>query len=53
MPDEQRDYDRNTVRNLPHFLAQAGLQVVRLEQPVAVLERDELAWLGPPSHLVG
>jgi voltage-gated potassium channel Kch len=53
MPDEQRDYDRNTVRNLPHFLAQAGLQVVRLERPVAVPERDELASLGPPSHLVG
>jgi hypothetical protein len=29
MPEEQRDYDRNTVRNLPRFLAQAGLRIVR------------------------
>jgi voltage-gated potassium channel Kch len=28
MPEEQRDYDRNTVRNLPRFLAQAGLRIV-------------------------
>ena len=30
MPEAQRDYDRNTVRNLPRFLAQAGLRIVRL-----------------------
>jgi hypothetical protein len=46
MPDEQREYDRNTVRNLPRFLAQAGLQVVRLETRVAVLRDDEAAALG-------
>ena len=28
MPEEQRDYDRNTVHNLPRFLAQAGLRIV-------------------------
>jgi hypothetical protein len=31
MPEDQRDYDRNTVRHLPRFLAQAGLGVVRLD----------------------
>lgn len=31
MPEEQRDYDRNTVRNLPQFLAHAGLQIVRAD----------------------
>jgi voltage-gated potassium channel Kch len=31
MPEEQRDYDRNTVRNLPRFLAQAGLRIVRVD----------------------
>jgi voltage-gated potassium channel Kch len=48
MPDAQRDYDRNTVRNLPRFLAQAGLQLVRLEQPVSVLSGLDYATLG--SH---
>jgi voltage-gated potassium channel Kch len=31
MPEEQRDYDRNTVRNLPRYLAQAGLRIVRVD----------------------
>lgn len=46
MPDEQRDYDRNTVRNLPRFLARAGLQVVRLESRPAMLRDDEFAAFG-------
>jgi hypothetical protein len=29
LPEDQRDYDRNTVRNLPRVLAQAGLRIVR------------------------
>jgi hypothetical protein len=48
MPDEQRDYDRNTVRNLPRFLAQAGLRLVRLGEPVSVLSGLDYATLG--SH---
>jgi voltage-gated potassium channel Kch len=31
MPEEQKDYDRNTVRNLPRFLTKAGLRIVRLD----------------------
>jgi hypothetical protein len=46
IPDEQREYDRNTVRNLPRFLVQAGLQVVRLETRDAVPTEGELAALG-------
>jgi hypothetical protein len=42
MPDEQREYDRNTVRYLPSFIAQAGLQVVRRENGFAVVRDDEL-----------
>ena len=30
IPEDQRDYDRNTVRNLPAFLAEAGLGAYRL-----------------------
>jgi RyR domain-containing protein len=30
IPEDQRDYDRNTVRNLPGFLAEAGLSAYRL-----------------------
>jgi hypothetical protein len=46
MPDEQREYDRNTVRNLPRFLAEAGLELVRLEEPVSVLSDMNYAALG-------
>jgi hypothetical protein len=31
VPENQRDYDRNTVRNLPAFLAEAGLSAYRLK----------------------
>jgi hypothetical protein len=29
LPEDIREYDRNTVRNLPSFLAQAGFQIYR------------------------
>jgi hypothetical protein len=49
MPEEQRDYDRNTVRNLPRFLAQASLQLVRLEAPARAPRHDEVAEVGARS----
>jgi hypothetical protein len=49
MPDEQRDYDRNTVRNLPRFLAQAGLQVIRLRNGEVL--SDEAVRLTLPASL--
>jgi len=30
MPVAQREYDRNTVRNLPRFLAEVGLTMYRV-----------------------
>jgi voltage-gated potassium channel Kch len=48
MPEEQKDYDRNTVRNLPRFLARAGLQLVRPDAPAPVRKHDEV--VGVDAH---
>lgn len=33
LPEEEREYNRETVRNMPSFLARAGLSICRLDSP--------------------
>lgn len=35
LPEEIRDYDRDFIRGLPGFLAEAGFQILRVEEPGA------------------
>jgi len=40
LPDEIKEYDRNTVRGLPSFLAKVGLQICRLNSDIKNNKRN-------------